>query len=38
MQNDPNDPKYLMFVWLWRHMPLSLSKRLGPKVREWLGL
>ncbi len=35
---DPTNPKYKFLIWLWKHMPLFISKRIGPWIREGLGI
>jgi FemAB-related protein (PEP-CTERM system-associated) len=34
---NPLNPKYQMFIRLWRHMPLSLSQTVGPFLSKDLG-
>jgi hypothetical protein len=34
---NPLNPKYQLFVRLWRHLPLSLSKVVGPTISRNLG-
>ncbi|HIJ86011.1 MAG: FAD/FMN-containing dehydrogenase [Magnetococcales bacterium] len=33
----PNNPKYQMFIRLWKTLPLGLSRRLGPMLAKNLG-
>ncbi len=36
-QNNPNNPKYKLFIEAWRRMPISLANRLGPYIVRNLG-
>lgn len=36
-QNNPNNPKYRLFIEAWRRMPISLANRLGPHIVRNLG-
>ena len=36
-QNNPLNPKYRVFIALWRHLPTSLVNRLGPSIARFLG-
>lgn len=29
---NPQNPKYRLAIWLWRHLPLSVTTRLGPRI------
>lgn len=33
----PNNPKYKMLIGLWKKMPLSLSRQIGPQLSKYLG-
>lgn len=33
----PNNPKYRLFIDLWKKMPLSLSRHIGPQLSKYLG-
>jgi FemAB-related protein (PEP-CTERM system-associated) len=33
----PNNPKYQLFIALWKKLPLALSQWLGPKLSRYLG-
>ncbi len=35
---DPHQAKYRLFVGLWKKMPLSLTKKLGHRLRKGLGI
>lgn len=35
---DPNNPKYKLATKLWQHAPLFITKKLGPWLREGLGI
>ena len=35
---DPENPRYSKLVWLWKHTPMFISKRIGPWIREGLGI
>lgn len=35
---DPTNPKYKMFIKLWKILPISLSRKMGPWFREGLGI
>ncbi len=35
---DPNNPKYRIAVYLWKRMPIFVSRYLGPWLREGLGI
>ncbi|WP_341676074.1 FemAB family XrtA/PEP-CTERM system-associated protein [Niveibacterium sp. SC-1] len=36
-QNNPNNPKFKLFIALWQRMPLALTNRLGPMIVRNLG-
>ena len=36
-QNNPNNPKYKLFIEAWRRMPICLANRLGPYIVRNLG-
>jgi FemAB-related protein (PEP-CTERM system-associated) len=36
-QNNPSNPKYKLFIALWRQLPLGLANRLGPYIVRSLG-
>jgi FemAB-related protein (PEP-CTERM system-associated) len=36
-QNNPNNPKFSLFIGAWRRMPLALATRLGPHIVRNLG-
>lgn len=36
-QNNPNNPKYRLFIEAWRRMPIGLANRLGPHIVRNLG-
>jgi FemAB-related protein (PEP-CTERM system-associated) len=36
-QNNPLNPKYRVFIALWRHLPLPLANALGPHIVRSLG-
>jgi len=36
-QNNPNNPKFKLFISLWQRMPLALANRLGPMIVRNLG-
>ena len=36
-QNNPSNPKYQLFIKLWRRLPLPLANRLGPLIVRNLG-
>ncbi len=33
----PNNPKYKLFINLWKRMPLSVSRAIGPNLSKYLG-
>ncbi|MBF9002158.1 FemAB family PEP-CTERM system-associated protein [Vibrio sp. CAIM 722] len=33
----PNNPKYKLFIDLWKRMPLSISRAIGPNLSKYLG-
>lgn len=33
----PNNPKYKILIGLWKKMPLSLSRQIGPQLSKYLG-
>ncbi|MGR5069441.1 MULTISPECIES: FemAB family XrtA/PEP-CTERM system-associated protein [Vibrio] len=33
----PNNPKYRILIGLWKKMPLSLSRQIGPQLSKYLG-
>lgn len=33
----PNNPKYKMFIEIWKKMPLTLSRHIGPQLSKYLG-
>lgn len=33
----PNNPKYKLFIELWKKIPLRLSRQLGPELSKYLG-
>ncbi|MEO5378889.1 MAG: FemAB family PEP-CTERM system-associated protein [Magnetococcus sp. DMHC-6] len=33
----PNNPKYQLFIKIWKHLPLSVSQRVGPWISKYLG-
>lgn len=33
----PNNPKYRLFIDLWKKMPLGLSRQIGPQISKFLG-
>ena len=35
---DPNNPRYKLFIMLWKHLPTIVSRRLGPWLREGMGI
>ena len=35
---DPKNPKYALAISLWRRMPLFVSRRIGPWLREGMGI
>jgi serine/alanine adding enzyme len=35
---DPNNPKYKAIVWLWKRVPVFVSRSVGPWLREGLGI
>ena len=34
---NPLNPKYRAFIWLWKRLPLSLSKVIGPPIARGIG-
>jgi len=36
-QNNPNNPKYKLFIAAWRRMPIGLANWLGPHIVRNLG-
>lgn len=36
-QQNPTNPKYKVFIALWRHLPLPIANRLGPMIVRHLG-
>jgi FemAB-related protein (PEP-CTERM system-associated) len=36
-QNNPNNPKYKLFIEAWRRLPIGLANRLGPHIVRNLG-
>lgn len=37
-QVDPENPKYKLYTRLWRRLPISLTRSVGPWLREGLGI
>jgi FemAB-related protein (PEP-CTERM system-associated) len=36
-ENNPNNPKYRLFIQAWQHMPLPLANFIGPRIIRQLG-
>ena len=36
-QNNPMNPKYRLFIWLWQHFPIPVANALGPMIVRNLG-
>jgi hypothetical protein len=36
-QNNPSNPKYRLFIEMWRRMPRAMANRLGPLIVRNLG-
>jgi len=36
-QNNPNNPKYRLFIKAWQHLPLPLANFIGPHIIRNLG-
>ena len=36
-ENNPNNPKYRLFIKAWQRMPLALTNFLGPHIVKNLG-
>lgn len=28
----PSNPKFRLFIWIWKHLPISLTKVIGPRI------
>ena len=33
----PNNPKYKIFINMWKRLPLVLSRQIGPQISKYLG-